>query len=195
MEYYEQLRDADHRITLRIIEQNRIPIIVKKTGYSIDVDPEGRFAELKKLIPEAGGRIQRQPTLRRSLPTCSWSRARGGGYDVRLEEGRTPRLFVRPRFPQDVTGGGHSAETREYIKRKLNSAQWLIESIEQRRKHAGQSVPSDCRPPDRISRQGPRGNRAAEDAADCRQGGGSRDDGQPARSTTSGFRPLAGFSR
>jgi len=39
---------------------------------------------------------------------------------------------VRPDFRKMLRAGAN-AETREYIKRKLNSAQWLIESIEQRR--------------------------------------------------------------
>ncbi|MHB8903475.1 MAG: RNA polymerase factor sigma-54, partial [Thermoguttaceae bacterium] len=53
-------------------------------------------------------------------------------YDVRLEDGRTPRLFVSNDY-RKMLRSDDSAEAREFIKRKLNSAQWLIESIEQRR--------------------------------------------------------------
>lgn len=57
----------------------------------------------------------------------------GGGYRVRLEDGRTPSLFISPYYRKLLASGGANDETREYIKRKINSAQWLIDSIEQRR--------------------------------------------------------------
>jgi RNA polymerase sigma-54 factor len=56
-----------------------------------------------------------------------------GGYQVRLEDGRTPSLFISPYYRKLLKSGQATEETREYIKRKLNSAQWLIDSIQQRR--------------------------------------------------------------
>jgi RNA polymerase sigma-54 factor len=56
-----------------------------------------------------------------------------GKYRVRLEDGRTPTLYISAYYRKLLTTGEANAETREYIKRKINSAQWLIESIEQRR--------------------------------------------------------------
>ena len=56
-----------------------------------------------------------------------------GQYQVRLEDGRTPSLFISPYYRKLLSSGEANDETREYIKRKINSAQWLIESIEQRR--------------------------------------------------------------
>ncbi len=56
-----------------------------------------------------------------------------GAYRIRLEDGRTPSLYISPYYRKLLTGGAADAQTREYIKRKINSAQWLIESIEQRR--------------------------------------------------------------
>ena len=56
-----------------------------------------------------------------------------GKYKVRLEDGRTPSLFISPYYRKLLASGEANDETREYIKRKINSAQWLIDSIEQRR--------------------------------------------------------------
>jgi hypothetical protein len=42
-------------------------------------------------------------------------------------------LFISPYYRQLLTSSETDEKTREYIKRKINSAQWLIESIEQRR--------------------------------------------------------------
>jgi RNA polymerase sigma-54 factor len=129
MQYYEQLQTLISK-HLEDLEQNRMPIIVKKTGYSIDVIQDV-LAELKKLNPKPGAEYNDSfaPTV---TPDVFVEPREGGGYEVRLEDGRTPRLFVRPDFRQMLRAGAN-AETREYIKRKLNSAQWLIESIEQRR--------------------------------------------------------------
>jgi RNA polymerase sigma-54 factor len=129
MQFYEQLQMliSNH---LEDIEQNRIPIIVKKTGYSIEVIKEV-VGELKKFNPKPGAEFNESfaPTV---TPDVYIEPREGGGYDVRLEDGRTPSLFVSPYY-RKLLRAGANAETKEYIKRKLNSAQWLIESIEQRR--------------------------------------------------------------
>ena len=51
-----------------------------------------------------------------------------GKYRVRLEDGRTPTLYISPYYRKLLQSGEANEETREYIKRKLNSAQWLIDS-------------------------------------------------------------------
>ena len=66
-----------------------------------------------------------------------------GQYKVRLEDGRTPKLYISPYYRKLLMNGDTDDETREYIKRKINSAQWLIESIEQRRNtltHVSQAI-------------------------------------------------------
>ncbi len=52
---------------------------------------------------------------------------------VRLEDGRIPTLYISPYYRKLIASGQANEETREYIKRKVNSAQWLIDSIQQRR--------------------------------------------------------------
>jgi RNA polymerase sigma-54 factor len=127
--FYEQL----HRLIsnhLEDIEQNRIPIISKKTGYSIDVIQEA-IGELKRLNPKPGAEYS-ETYVPSVTPDVFVEANEEGGYEVRLEDGRTPRLFVRHDLRKLLQSDG-STETREYVKRRLNSAQWLIESIEQRR--------------------------------------------------------------
>ena len=57
----------------------------------------------------------------------------GDGYKVRLEDTHTPSLFISPYYRKLLMSSDTNDETREYIKRKVNSAQWLIDSIQQRR--------------------------------------------------------------
>jgi RNA polymerase sigma-54 factor len=56
-----------------------------------------------------------------------------GSWKVRLEEVDLPNLRISPTYRQMLLSPDTDPNTREYIKRKINSAQWLIESIEQRR--------------------------------------------------------------
>ncbi len=130
MPCFEQLQTliSSH---LADLEHNRLPLIVKKTGYSIEMINEA-IKELRKLNPKpaAGFNEAFVPTV---TPDVFVEQAEGGAYKVRLEDGRTPSLFISPYYRRLFQSEGTSDETREYIKRKLNSAQWLIESIEQRR--------------------------------------------------------------
>ena len=54
-------------------------------------------------------------------------------WKVRLEEVDLPNLRISPLYREMLASADTPAETREYIKRKINSAQWLIDAIEQRR--------------------------------------------------------------
>jgi RNA polymerase sigma-54 factor len=52
---------------------------------------------------------------------------------VKLEDGRTPTLRISRYYRERLEAGTATPEEKEFIKRKMNAAQWLIESIEQRR--------------------------------------------------------------
>ncbi len=130
MPFHEELRTiiSSH---LKDLEQNRLPAIQRKTGYSME-RIQGAIAQLKKLNPKPGADFQGEhvPNV---TPDVFVDRDDNGKYVVRLEEGRTPRLFISPYYVRMLRNGEATPETKEYIKRKINSAQWLIESIDQRR--------------------------------------------------------------
>ncbi len=129
MEYYEELKTliSNH---LEDLEHNRMPQIQRKTGYSIEVIKEA-LEHLRKLNPKPGAAFQ--PTLVQPVQPDVFVDLEEGKYKVRLEDGRTPNLFISPYYRKLLMSGEADEKTREYIKRKINSAQWLIESIEQRR--------------------------------------------------------------
>jgi RNA polymerase sigma-54 factor len=130
MEFHEELRAlvAHH---LEDLEQNRLPVIERKTGYSIE-RIQLALVELRKLNPKPGAEYAEEhvPTV---TPDVFVEVVEGGQYRVRLEDGRTPSLFISPYYRQLLQNGQATDEAKDWIKRKLNSAQWLIESIEQRR--------------------------------------------------------------
>jgi len=130
MEYYDELRTliSDH---LEDIEHNRLPIISKKTGYSIDTILEV-LEHLRRMNPKPGSEFQdtHVPTV---TPDVYLEPSEEGGYLVRLEDGRTPSLRISAYYRKRLSTGQASESEKEFIKRKVNSAQWLIDSIQQRR--------------------------------------------------------------
>ena len=128
--------DSEHLKTLisnhlEDLEHNRLPQIERKTGYSIDLIKE-TLEHLRKLNPKPGAAFT-STFVQPVQPDVFVELTEEGRYKVRLEDGRTPNLFISPYYRKLLTSTDTDDKTREYIKRKINSAQWLIESIEQRR--------------------------------------------------------------
>ncbi len=130
MPYYEEMKTL---ITghLEDIEHNRLPVIARKTGYTIPRIQEA-IRQLRTLNPKPGAEFNDEhvPAV---TPDVFIEQGEDGRYKVRLEDGGTPSLFISPYYRKLLQSGAANDETREYIKQKLSSAQWLIESIEQRR--------------------------------------------------------------
>jgi len=128
--YYEQLTTliSDH---LEDLEHNRLPAISRRTGFSIELIQEV-LEELRKLHPKPGAEFSDEPVAP-VTPDVFVDQSEDGRYVVRLEDGRTPTLYISPYYRKLFQQKDTTDETREYIKRKINSAQWLIESIQQRR--------------------------------------------------------------
>ena len=128
--YYDELKTliSAHLEDLR---DNRLPQIERKTGFSIERIQEA-WDQLRKLNPKPGAMFAETivPTV---TPDVMLEQADDGSYKVVLEDARTPRLFISEYYRRRLMTGQATPEEKEFIKRKLNSAQWLIDSIEQRR--------------------------------------------------------------
>ncbi len=128
--FYEELQVLIEN-HLEDLENNRLPLISKKTGFSIETIQES-WEDLRTLKPKPGSEFNE--TLVPSVtPDVFVETKSEGGYKVRLEEGQLPSLYISPTYRKLLQDPSTNAETREYIKRKVNSAQWIIEAIEQRR--------------------------------------------------------------
>lgn len=115
---------------LEDLAQNRLPLIERKTGYSINRIKDA-YQELLKLNPYPGKGFADVP-VQTVKPDLYVEPDEHGKYVVRMEDEYTPRLRISRRYQQMLRNGGADTQTREYIKRKIDSAKWLIESIEQR---------------------------------------------------------------
>ena len=129
MPYYEELKTliSGH---LKDMEDNRLPAIERKTGFSIELIQE-TWKQLRKLNPKPGASFAEvyAPLV---TPDVIVEQADDGSYKIRAEEERTPRLRISSYYRQRLLSGEATAEEKKYIRQKLNAAQWLIEAIQQR---------------------------------------------------------------
>ena len=119
---------SDH---LEDLAGNRLPLIERKTGFSI-AEIERLREQLHGLHPKPGAMFV-MPVVPRVKPDVYVEQQADGSWKARLEEVDLPNLRISPIYRQMLLSPDTDPNTREYIKRKINSAQWLIEAIEQRR--------------------------------------------------------------
>jgi RNA polymerase sigma-54 factor len=100
-------------------------------GLTIDEIREV-WSHLRKLNPKPGAQYA-ETHVATVEPDVFVERKEDGTYRVFLEDTRTPTLHISDYYRRRLQTGEATPEEREFIKRKINAAQWLIESIEQRR--------------------------------------------------------------
>lgn len=116
---------------LEDLQHNRMPQIQKASGLSMEEINEA-WDELRKLDPRPASRFADDfvPTV---TPDMWLEIDKEGNYVVKMEEGPVRNLYISKYYRQRLANGQATAEEKEFIKKKIMSAQWLIESIEQRR--------------------------------------------------------------
>jgi RNA polymerase sigma-54 factor len=116
---------------LEDIAHNRLPLIQKKTGFDLHTIHEA-IEVLKglNLRPASEFTAESVPYV---TPDIAVERTEFGEYTVRLLDDWMPSIYISKRSIEMYRDRGSDPKTREYLKRKLQAAQWLMESIEQRR--------------------------------------------------------------
>ncbi len=116
---------------LEDLQHNRYPVIQKRTGADVATIKEA-FEILKHLDPKPGSRYASEST-HYVIPDIIVERGDDGEYTVRLTEDWTPNVHIHPRYIQRYKSKLTDPKEKEYLRRKIQAGQWLIESIEQRR--------------------------------------------------------------
>lgn len=119
---------ADH---LEDLAANRLPLIEKKMGLPIEEIEQLREA-LHELRPKPGA-VFSSPVVVPVKPDVYVDQQPDGTWKCRLEDIDLPNLRISPTYREMLLSPDTPPETRDYIRRKINSAQWLIDAIEQRR--------------------------------------------------------------
>src|SRR5262249_4078584 len=123
-----QLLIANH---LDDLGQNRLPAIEKKTGIPIEQIKEA-MEHLRRLNPHPGARFAPE-SAQYVVPDLVVEANEHGEYEVRLVDEHTPQLSISRYYQKQLKNKQTDAAAREFIQNRIQSARWLIESIEQRR--------------------------------------------------------------
>lgn len=114
---------------LEDLGQNRLPVIQRKTGYSIDTI-KNAMSYLRYLDPFPGRGFESEPVLK-VTPDVFVKKDENCKYVVELENEYTPPLRISRHYAQ-LLRNKNDDQTKDYIKKKIDAAKWLIEAIEQR---------------------------------------------------------------
>ena len=111
------------------VEKNRLPVIQRKTGYSLETI-KAAIEQLVHLNPWPGRGFE-ESNAQNVTPDLAVERDENGKYVVKLLDEYIPQLHISRRYIEMLKSNPDDA-TKEYIKKKIESARWLIDSIEQR---------------------------------------------------------------
>lgn len=88
-------------------------------------------AELKRLDPKPGASFDAAPAMA-VVPDVLMRRTNDGGWAVELNPETLPRILVNRGFHARAVVGARSRDDKAFIADKLQSATWLVKSLEQR---------------------------------------------------------------
>jgi len=113
------------------IRKNKLPKIVRATGESMEAVKEA-VATILSLNPKPGAAIGGE-TAPHVIPDVVVV-YENGKYDVEIQENTLPILRISPTYRRMLAEKGESADVRKYVRRKIESARWLMDAIEQRKR-------------------------------------------------------------
>lgn len=111
------------------IIQNRLPHIERRTGYPLDLI-KAAIEQMRELNPHPGRGFASAP-IQTITPDLTVEKDEQGRWTVRIIDEYVPQLRISPRYLKMLEGNPDAA-TRDYIRKKVEAARWLIESVEQR---------------------------------------------------------------
>jgi RNA polymerase sigma-54 factor len=116
---------------LKDIEGNRFPKIAKETDR--DIEEVKRAVAAVCMLHPAPGRLYDNEVVPLVAPDVIVEFV-DDHYEIRLDDTTLPRLRISQQYRELLSGKGLEAEARQFLQRKMESARWLIDSIQQRRR-------------------------------------------------------------
>ena len=113
------------------IKANRLPAIEKALGAPLEEIQEA-IAALRHLDTHPGSRFASKES-QYVIPDVIVERNDEGEYDIRVADDWVPEVRISKRYFEMYKQKGLDPETKKYLKEKLQSADWLVDAIRQRR--------------------------------------------------------------
>jgi len=109
---------------------NRLPKIAKSLNEPIGaIDEAVKF--IRTLNPKPG-RLYSNAQVHYVIPDVVVDQI-DGNWEVRVEDSYIPRIHISKHYQELLRSGSDDPKVRAYVKKKIDSAKWLMESIEQRK--------------------------------------------------------------
>lgn len=134
---YEQLDQKNELLIQLIINhlgelaEGKMMKVAKKLGVSLQ-EIQTVVDQLKLLEPKPGRKFSVSDSVRYIVPDLVVEKV-DGEYIILVNDVSAPRLTLNPFYKDLVRAGSSDQESRKFLENKLNSAVWLMRSIEQRR--------------------------------------------------------------
>jgi len=116
---------------LRDVEMNRLPQIAKRTGRSLE-EIKAAIENISHLNPRPG-RLVGDRTVPVILPDAIVDVENDGELVVAMSSGNLPRLHISGSYRRLARDRKTARDARQFIRKNIRSAQWLISAIYQRR--------------------------------------------------------------
>jgi RNA polymerase sigma-54 factor len=114
-----------------LLTRRRIPELARKLGADPD-DVQSAIEEIGKLDPAPGRRFA-EDTNRVVVPDVTVEKD-GDEWKIHLNSDYIPRLRISGTYRDMIAKGKLSKEEREYLRERMRSGKFLIDSIEQRQR-------------------------------------------------------------
>ena len=131
-------RDPDYNIAKELIsnhledvEMKKYKVIAKKLGYNLELIKKV-IDFIKTLNPKPGSLFSNEqiPYVTPEVKVDCVD----GKFEVTLVgDNNVPRIYISSFYKDVLNGKGYDLNTRRYIRKKIESARWLIDAIEQRK--------------------------------------------------------------
>ncbi|HMP57994.1 MAG TPA: RNA polymerase factor sigma-54 [Gemmatales bacterium] len=132
--------ETQHRELLRLLitqhwddlQHNRLPQIQRRTGYDL-ATLTAALETLRHLNPRPGAQFEGGDNVHYVVPDLIVERTEDGDYTVRLTNDYIPEVRLSRRWVNRFKSRKGDATERDYMRKKIQAAQWIIDAIMQRR--------------------------------------------------------------
>lgn len=142
-------RDLKECLTLQLREKNRFDPAIAALLDNLDLlaahnhaallercgveaeDLTDMIQELRRLDPKPGLKFSNE-IAQTLVPDVFVRHGAGGGWTIELNNDTLPKVLVNQQYYAEVNAHAGSRKDKAYIAEQLNSANWLVKSLEQR---------------------------------------------------------------
>jgi RNA polymerase sigma-54 factor len=116
---------------LNLLAERRFNDLMRLCGVD-SADLADMITEIRALDPRPGLRFEGAAEAQSVIPDILMRQTRDGGWTIELNPDTLPRVLVNRRYYSEINRGCRTAAEREYLTDRLNAANWLIRSLDQR---------------------------------------------------------------